>query len=266
MVGNIEERSSLGRYERLSALADELVRLKVDVIVVPASQNARAAQQATRTIPIVAASLAGDPVAAGLATSFAYPGGNLTGLSFAGPELAGKQIELLKEMLPRLSRVAVLANPGNGFHPAWVKEASTSTRALRLRLQPFEAHRADELDDVFARLTSQRIGALLVLPDSMFLLHRARVADLAAKRRVPAMYGLREHVSAGGLACYGASLRDSFRRAAIFVDKIIKGAHPRDLPIEQPSKFELVMNLKIAKVLGLTIPPSLLARADEVIE
>ena len=261
----IEERSSEGRYERLPALAEELVRLKVDVIVVPAGQNARAAQQATRTIPIVAASL-GDPVGTGFATSFARPGGNLTGLSFAGPELAGKQIELLREMLPRLSLVAVLANPTNGLHSRWVKEASAATRSLRLRLQPLEARRPDEFDHAFATLTSQRAGALLVLPDGMFLLHRARLADLAAKRRVAAMYGVREHVDAGGLVFYGASLRDSFRRAAIYVDKIIKGAHPGDLPIEQPSKFELVINLKTGKTLGLTVPPSLLARADEMIE
>jgi putative ABC transport system substrate-binding protein len=261
----IEERSSGGRYERLPALAGELVRLKVDVIVVPAGQNARAAQQATRTIPIVAASL-GDPVGTGLATSFARPGGNLTGLSFAGPELAGKQIQLLKEMVPRLSQVAVLVNPDNRIHSAWVKEARAAARSLGLRLRPAEARRADEFADVFATLTSQRAGGLLVLPDGMFLLHRARIADLAAKGRIPAMYGLREHVDAGGLAFYGASLRDSFRRAAVYVDKIIKGAHPGDLPIEQPTKFELVINLKTAKVLGLQIPPSLLARADEMIE
>jgi putative ABC transport system substrate-binding protein len=261
----IEERSSEGGYERLPALASELVRLKVEVIVVPAGQNARAAQQATRTIPIVAASL-GDPVGSGLATSLARPGGNLTGLSFAGPELAGKQIELLKETLPRLSRVTVLTNPSNKVHSAWVKEARAATRSLRLRLEPLEARRAEEFDAAFATLVSQHAGALLVLPDGMFLLHRARIAALAAKRRVPAMYGLREHVDAGGLVFYGASLRDSFRRAAIYVDKIVKGAHPGDLPIEQPTRFELVVNLKTAKALGLTVPPSLLARADEVIE
>jgi putative ABC transport system substrate-binding protein len=261
----IEERSSEGRYEQLAAFADELVRLKVDVIVVPAGQNAKAAQQATRTIPIVAASLS-DPVGTGLATSFAHPGGNVTGFSFAGSELAGKQLELLKEMVPRLSRVAVLANPDNRSHAAWVTEAVAATRSLQLRLHPLKARRADELDGAFATLASQRAGALLVVPDSMFLLQRARIADLAAKRRVPAMYGLREHVDAGGLAFYGASLRESFRRAATYVDKIIKGAHPGDLPIEQPTRFELVINLKVAGALGLKIPPLLLARADAVIE
>ena len=261
----IEERSSEGRYERLALLAGELVRLKVDVIVVPAGNNARAAQQATRTIPIVAASL-GDPVDTGLVTSFARPGGNLTGLSFTGPQLAGKQIELLTEIVPRLSRVAVLANPSNRNHPAWVKEASAATRSLRLRLQPLEARHAHELSGAFTALTSERAGALLVLPDSMFVLQRAGIADLAAKRRVPVMYGLRGHVDAGGLAFYGASLRDSFRRAATYVDKIIKGAQPADLPIEQPTKFELVLNLKTARALGLTISPALLMRADQVLE
>jgi putative tryptophan/tyrosine transport system substrate-binding protein len=261
----IEQRSSEGRYERLPALARELVRLKVDVIVVPAGQNARAAQQVTRTIPIVAASLA-DPVASGLVASFARPGGNVTGLSFAAPELAGKQIELLKDMLPGATLMAVLANPTNSSHSAWLREANAASRSLRLNLQTVEARTADELDNAFAALTSQHASALLVLADAMFLLHRTRIADLAAKRRVPAMYGLKEHVDAGGLVFYGASLRDSFRRAATYVDKIIKGAHPGDLPIEQPSKFELVLNMKAAKALGLTIPPSLLLRADQVIE
>jgi putative ABC transport system substrate-binding protein len=261
----IEQRSSEGRYERLPALARELVRLKVDVIVVPAGTNARAAQQVTRTIPIVAASLA-DPVGSGLVASFARPGGNVTGLSFAGPELAGKQIELLKDMLPGASLVVILANPTNLFNSAWLREANAATRSLRLKVQSVEARTADELHSAFAALTSQHASALLVLPDSMFLLHRTRIAALAAKRRVPAMYGLKEHVDAGGLVFYGASLRDSFRRAATYVDKIIKGASPGDLPIEQPSKFELVINLKTAKALGLTIPPGLLARADQVIE
>ena len=261
----IEERSCQGHYERLPALAGELARLKVDVIVVPAGQNARAAQQATRAIPIVAASM-GDPVGEGLVTSFAHPGGNLTGLSFPAPQLAGKQIELLKEMLPRLSRVAVLGNPTNRLHSAWVREANAAARSLRLRFQALEVRQADGFDDAFTALTSQRAGALLVLPDGMFFLHRERIADRAVKQRVPTMYGLREHVDTGGLAFYGASLRDSFRRVATYVDKIIKGARPGDLPIEQPSKFELVINRKTAKALGVTIPPSVLARADVVIE
>ena len=261
----IERRSSEGQYERLPALAADLVRLKVDVIVVPASENALAAQRATRTIPIVAASL-GDPARTGLVASFARPDGNITGLSFAGPELAGKQIELLKDIVTGVPRVALLSNPTNPIHSAWLREANAATRSLRLQLQALEARKPDEFESAFAALTRQRAGALLVLPDGMFLFHRARIADLATKRRVPAMYGLRAHVDAGGLVFYGASLRDSFRRAATYVDKILKGAKPGDLPIEQPTKFELVINLKAAKALGLTIPPSLLQRADQVIE
>ena len=262
----IEHRSSEGKYERLQALAADLVRVKVDLIVVPTGQNAVAAQRTTRTIPIVAASLGGDPVRTGLIASFARPGGNITGLSFAGPELAGKQIELLKNIVPSAARVAVLVNPTNGSHSAWLREANAATRSLRVRLQALEARTRDQFDGAFAAMTKESAGALLVLPDGMFLLHRAKIADLAAKHRVPAMYGLREHVQAGGLAFYGTSLRDSFRRAATYVDKILKGANPGDLPIEQPTKFELVINLKTAKALGLAIPPSLLARADQVIE
>jgi putative ABC transport system substrate-binding protein len=261
----IEQRSSEGRYERLPALARELVRLKVDVIVVPAGQNARAAQQVTRVIPIVAASL-GDPVTSRLIESFARPGGNITGLSFPGPELAGKQIQLLKEMLPSISRVATLANPTNAVHAAWLKEATVATRLLRLNHELRQVRNADELDSVFATLANQRDSALLVLPDAVFLLHRETIAKLAQKYRVPTMYGLGEHVDAGGLAFYGASLRDSFRRMAAYVDKILKGAKPADLPVEQPTKFELVINLKTAKALGLTIPPPLLLRADQILE
>jgi ABC-type uncharacterized transport system substrate-binding protein len=261
----IEERSCDGQYDRLPALAAELVRLKVDVIVVPATENARAAQQATRTIPIVAASL-GDPVGNGLVASFAHPGGNITGLSFAGPELGGKQVQLLQEMFPRVSRVAILANPTNPAHSAWLREAKAATRSLRVQLQTLDARKPDKFEGAFAAMTEWRAGALLVLADGMFLLHRARITDLAAKHRVPAMYGLREHLDAGGLVFYGPSLRDMFRRAADYVDKILKGTKPGDLPVEQPSKFELVINLKTAKALGLTILPSLLQRADQVIE
>jgi ABC-type uncharacterized transport system substrate-binding protein len=261
----IEERSCEGHYERLPALASDLVRLRVDVIVVPANENARAAKQATHTIPIVGTSL-GDPVRNGLVASFAHPGGNITGLSFAGPELAGKQLALLKEMLPRVSRVAILANPANPLHSVWLGEAKAATRSLRLKLQPLEARTPDEFEGAFAAMSGWRAGALLVLVDGMFLLNRARIADLAAKRRVPTMYGLREHVDAGGLVFYGPPLRDMFRRAATYVDKILKGAKPADLPIEQPAKFDLVFNLKTAKAIGPTIPPSLLQRADQVIE
>ena len=262
----IEHRSTEGQYERLPSLADALVRLKVDVIVVPTGQSALAARQATRTIPIVAASLGGDPTSYGLVTSFAHPGGNITGLSFVGPELAGKQIELITGIVPGVSRVALLTNPSNGLHSAWLREAKAAGRSLRIQVQGLEARTPGELDRAFAAMTRQRAGALLLLPDGMFLLHRARLAALAAERRIPAMYGLREHVDAGGLVFYGPSLRDSFRRAATYVDKILRGASPGDVPVEQPDKFELVINLKTAKALGLNIPPALLQRADEVIE
>jgi putative ABC transport system substrate-binding protein len=261
----IEHRSSEGHYERLPALAGDLVRLKVDVIVVPADQNARVAQQATRTIPIVGAGL-GDPTGTGLVASLAHPGGNVTGVSFISSEQAGKEIELLTEIIPGVSRVAVLSNPTNPINRVLLREANAAARSLRLHLQASEIREPDDLGRAFAAMTRERVGALLVLPDGMFLLHRARIVDLAAKRRVPAVYALREHVDAGGLVFYGASLRDGFRRVATYVDKILKGAKPADLPIEQPTKFELVINLKTAKALGLTIPPSLLRRADQVIE
>ena len=183
-----------------------------------------------------------------------------------GPFQLWPQIDLLKDMLPGASLVVILANPANSSHSAWVREANAATRSLRLKVQTVEARTADEFDSAFAALTSHHASGLLALPDAMFLLHRTRIAGLAATRRVPAMNGLKEHVDAGGLVFYGPSLRDSFRRAATYVDKIIKGAHPGDLPIEQPAKFELVVNMKVAKALGLTIPRSLLARADEVIE
>jgi putative ABC transport system substrate-binding protein len=169
-------------------------------------------------------------------------------------------------MLPRVSRVAILANPANPLHSAWLGEAKAATRSLRLRLQPLEARTPDEFESAFSAMSGWRAGALLALVDGMFLLNRARIADLAAKRRVPTMYGLREHVDAGGLVFYGPSLRDMFRRAATYVDKILKGAKPADLPIEQPAKFDLVFNLKTVKAIGLAIPPSLLQRADQVIE
>ena len=262
----IMHRSSEGRYERLPDLAAELVRLKVDVIVAPAAQNPVAAKQATRTIPIVMTSHP-DPVASGLVASLARPGGNVTGLSArAGPEIVGKQLELLKEAVSEVSRVAVLGNPGNQAYPLLLGEAKVAARSLRVQLQHLEVREPDGFDRAFAAMTRERAGALLVQADGMFLLHRTRIAVLAAKSRLPAMYQLREHVEAGGLMSYGASLPDLFRRAATYVDKILKGAKPADLPVEQPTRFELVINLKTAKVLGLTIPQSVLIQADQVIE
>ena len=262
----IESVSSDGNYERLPELAAELVRLKVDVIVVPAPQNALAAKKATQTIPIVMAS-AGDPVAEGLVASLARPGGNITGLSgIAGPGIGGKRLELLKEAVPKVSRMTFLSNPANAMSAAFLEETKKAARSLRVQLQSLEAREPGELERAFAAMSRERVGALLVLNDGMFLIHRTQIAVLAVKQRLPTMFGGREYVDAGGLMSYGGSGRDNFRRAAIYVDKILKGAKPGDLPIERPTKFELVINLKAAKALGLTIPQSVLGRADEVIQ
>ena len=261
----IEHRSSDGKFERLSDLATDLVRLKVDVIVAPASQNVLAAKQATRTIPIVMANSL-DPVGTGLVSSLARPGGNVTGLSGLSLETVGKQLELFKEIVPRVSRVAVLGNPTNQMYPLWLGEVKVAARSLRVQLQTLEARGPDDFERAFVAMTRERAGALFVLGDGMFLLHRTRIAELAAKHRLPAMYPTKEFADAGGLMVYGASLRDNFRRAAAYVDKILKGAKPGDLPVQQPTKFELVINLKTAKALGLTIPQSILTRADEVIQ
>ena len=261
----IEWRVSEGKYERLPDLAAELVRVKVDVIVAPASQGPFAAKQATRTIPIVMTGTA-DPVGSGLVASLARPGGNVTGLSTLAPEIVGKRLELLKEIVPRASRVAILWNPTNPSHPLLLGEAKAAARLLRVQLQLLEARGPDEFEGAFAAMTKERAGALLVLRDGMFLLHRRRIMDLVAKSRLPVMYAAREDVDAGGFMSYGPSAPDLFRRAAIYVDKILKGAKPADLPVEQPTKFELVVNLKTAKTLGLTIPQSVLIRADHVIQ
>ena len=262
----IESVSSDGNYERLPDLAAELVRLKVDVIVVPAPQNASAAKKVTRTIPIVMAS-GGDPVAEGLVASLARPGGNITGLSgIVDPEIAGKRLELLKEAVPKVSRMAFLSNPASAISAASLGETKKAARSLKVQLQILEAREPGELERAFVAMSRERVDALLVLNDGMFLIHRTPIALLAAKQGLPTMFGGREYVDAGGLMSYAASGRDNFRRAAIYVDKILKGAKPSDLPIEQPTKFELVINLKTAKALGLTIPQSVLGRADEVIQ
>jgi putative ABC transport system substrate-binding protein len=264
----IEIRSAEGKLERLPALAAELVALKVDVILAGGTLPALAAKQATKTIPIVFAS-AIDPVTDGLVTSLARPGGNVTGLSAQAPELVGKRLELLKQALPGASRVAVLWQPGGlGERTAKdiLKEAEVAGRALGVRLQFVEARGPADFDRAFLDMTGARAGALTVLGGTMLLNERRRLVDLAAKNRLPAMYGLREYVDAGGLMSYGSNNADLFRRAATYVDKILRGAKPGDLPVEQPTKFELVINLKTAKALGLTIPPSILGRADHIIE
>jgi putative tryptophan/tyrosine transport system substrate-binding protein len=261
----IEFRSSEGQYERLPDLAADLVRLRVDVIVAPANENVVVAKQVTRTIPIVMAGAA-DPVGSGLVASLAQPGGNVTGLSLLAPGLPGKQLQLLKEIVPKVSRVAVLWNPTNRAGHSLLGELKVAAQSLGIQLQLLGARGPEELQGAFAAMARERAGALLVVSDGMFFVHRARVAGSAAKSRLPAMYGRREFVDVGGLMSYAPSHGDNLRRAASYVDKIFKGAKPTDLPVEQPTKFELVINLKTAKALGLTIPPSVLLRADQVVE
>jgi putative ABC transport system substrate-binding protein len=264
----IEYRDAEGKFERLPALAAELVALKVDVILAGGTPQALAAKQATKTIPIVFTAV-GDPVTDGLVTSLGRPSGNATGLSALTPELVGKCLEQLKQAVPGVSRVAVLRQPG-AFSERTEKDmqrgAEDAARALGVRLQVVEARGPENFGGAFADMTRARAGALTVLPSSMFFNERRRLVDLAAKNRLSAVYPRREFVDAGGLMSYGPSIADVFRRAATYVDKILKGAKPADLPVEQPTKYDLVINLKTAKALGLTIPPSLLLRADEVIQ
>ncbi len=261
----LEQRSSDGHYDRLPALAAELVQLNVDVIVAPAAQNVAAAMQASRTIPIVMAAV-GDPVGEGLVASLARPGGNVTGTSFVTSALVGKQLELLRQLVPHVSRLAILINPANPSHPLSLDAARAAARSMGVRLQAVNARGPDDLAPAFKAMTAESAGACFVPWDGTFLVHLVRITRLAASTRLPALYGHRGYVDAGGLACYGASALESNRRAAAYVDKILKGAKPGDIPIEQPTKFELVINLKTAKALGLTIPESLLQRADQVIE
>jgi putative ABC transport system substrate-binding protein len=261
----IEFRWAELQYDRLPSLAAELVRLKVNVIVAAGPPAIQAAKQATETIPIVMAAVA-DAVAAGFVASLARPGGNITGLSLMHSELVGKQLELLKEVLPKVSRVALLGNPANPNYAPLLRHAQDAARALGVRLQPLEARNSSEIDSALAAITRERTGALIVLADTVLLDHRTRIADYAIRRRLPTVFGFSEFAEVGGLLAYGPSLSDGFRRTATYVDKILKGAKPADLPIGQPTKFEFVVNLKTAKAIGLTIPSSLLLRADEVIQ
>jgi putative ABC transport system substrate-binding protein len=264
----IEYRDAEGKNDRFAALAAELVALKVDVIVAPSTPAVLAATQATNTIPIIFVGAA-DAVTSRLVASLARPGGNVTGLSNIAAELVGKRLEQLKQTIPGVSRVAVLWQPGE-LDPRTEKDYLTSTevaaRALGVRLQFVAARAPEDFDRAFSEMTTARAGALAVLPFSMFRNERRRLVDLAAKNRLPAVYPEREYVDAGGLMAYGANLADLFRRAATYVDRILKGAKPGDLPVEQPTKFELVINLKTAKDLGITIPQSVLLRADKVID
>jgi ABC-type uncharacterized transport system substrate-binding protein len=266
----IEYRDAAGKLERFPALTAELATLKVDVIFAAgATPAALAAKHATRTLPIVFVAVS-DPVGSGLVTSLARPGGNATGLSILSltPDLVGKCLELLKQSVPGLSRVAVLWQPGlsERTEKDLLKGAEVAGRALGVRLQFVEAREPADIDKAFSEMTRARAGALTVWASVMFSSERRRLVDLAAKNRLPAVYPGREFVDAGGLMAYGGNVSDQFRRAATFVDKILKGAKPSDLPVEQATKFELVINAKTAKALNLTIPPSMLLRADQVIE
>ncbi|PYN73043.1 MAG: ABC transporter substrate-binding protein [Candidatus Rokuibacteriota bacterium] len=264
----IEYRFGDGKLDRLPQLAAELVGLNVDLIVTSGTPPTRAALQATRTIPIVM-TLVGDPIAAGFIASLAKPGGSITGLTQITGELDGKRLELLKEAFPKVSRVAVLFDPGSAAQEGigTLRDTRMAAEALGVKLLSLELRGPNpDLGGAFRTATSERVGALLVAPGPATELHRKRVVDLAAKSRLPAMYGSNEFVDLGGLMSYGPSQPDLFRRAATHVDKLLKGAKPADLPVEQPTKFELVINLKTAKALGLTIPPSVLGRADQIIE
>jgi putative ABC transport system substrate-binding protein len=258
----IEGRYYGDRLERVQPFADELVRLRVDLIVAAATPAPEAARRATSTIPIVMANHA-DPVGSKLVAGFARPGGNVTGLSLSSPAMRTKQLQLLKEILPNLTRVALLRHP---TIPLDLSELHEAARSMKLQAQVVEAKMPDDLAGAVSAAAREGAGALFVLAGSMFFAHRKRVAELAARHRLPDVYLLREHVDAGGFMAYGVDLRDSFRHAARYVDRILKGAKPGDLPIEQPTKFVLAINRKTARTLGLTIPPAVLARADHIVE
>jgi ABC-type uncharacterized transport system substrate-binding protein len=264
----IEYRNHEGKEERLPALAAELVALKVDVILAVSTLPALAAMKVTRTLPIVFAAAA-EPVTSGLVTSLARPGGNVTGMSAVAPELVGKCLELLKQTVPGVTRGVILWQPGapdERTDKDMLKEAEVASRTLGVRLQAVKARRPEDFERAFSDVTKARAGALIVLTSVMFINERRRLVDLAAKNRLPTVYPQRDFVDVGGLMSYGPNGPDLFRRAATLVDKILKGAKPADLPVEQPTKFELVINLKTAKAIGLTVPQSRLARADQVIE
>ncbi|MFZ0196649.1 MAG: ABC transporter substrate-binding protein [Pseudolabrys sp.] len=262
----IEYRWAEGQDDRLPNLASELVRLKPDVIVTTGTPGAVAAMQATKTIPIVMASSA-DPVGSGLVASLARPGGNVTGFTILGPELEGKRLELLKQAVPGLSRLAVLWNPSNPGIVSYFETVKNAGRALQISLGPVvEVRRSDELDSAFTAIASARPHALVVIADRFLLSHRKQIVEFAAVKRLPTMYPYREYVDAGGLMSYAPSNIELFLGTAIYVDKILKGAKPGDLPIQEPTKFELVINLKTAKALGLDVPLHLQQLANEMIE
>jgi putative tryptophan/tyrosine transport system substrate-binding protein len=262
---NIEPRYAEGNIERLAGFAAELVRLKADVIVVGSTPGIIAVKNTTGAIPIVMVTT-GDPVAGGLVASLARPGGNITGLTALGQELSGKRLEVLKEAVPKVSLVAVLSNPTNPDSELSLKGMEVAARALGVHIRLQEVRDPTEFDKAFEATIRGGARALMVLPDPMFVSQAGRIVALSAKSRLPTMYAHREFVDAGGLMFYGASLADMWRRATTYVDKILKGTKPADLPVEQPKKFEFIINLKAAKQIGLTIPPNVLVRADRVIQ
>jgi putative tryptophan/tyrosine transport system substrate-binding protein len=261
----VEYRWAEGKVDRLPDLAAELVGLKVETIVAGGTAATQAAMRATRTIPIVMVGT-GDPLRTGLVASLARPGGNVTGLTQLGAEVAGKRLQILRDAVPNVSRVAFLRTMANPSHMPYFNDLQAAARELRLTLQSVDVQEPHEFEKAFAGMMRERPDALIVTGDATHRLRLAWIVDFAAKWRLPTIYQLKEYVEAGGLMSYGASLTDQSRRAAVYVDKILKGAKPADLPVEQPTRFELVINMKTAKALGLTIPPSVLGRADQVIE
>jgi putative tryptophan/tyrosine transport system substrate-binding protein len=262
----VERRFAAGSIDQLKRSAAELAHLHVDVIVAAASAATQAAKDATASIPIVFVN-AGDPIGQGFIQSLSHPGGNLTGIAFdASPDITAKQAQLIIEAVPKVSRLAVLWNPASPAMHSYFNVLKTAAPALRVELQSLEVQEPNELERAFDAMTRERADGLLVLSDSFTTFHRARLAELAAGHRLPALYGHRQYIEAGGLMSYGPSISDAYRQGAYFVDEILKGANPADLPAQQPTKFELLINLKTAKALGLEVPPTLLARADEVIE
>jgi putative ABC transport system substrate-binding protein len=261
----LDVRAAEGRAERLPQLAAELVDLKPNVLVASGTPGALAAQKATRAIPIVMVAV-GDPVGSGLVKSLARPGGNVTGVSLVNVEFSGKRLQLLKEALPRVSRVALLHNPLNAMNAAVLTETQAAATALGLKVEPIAVRAPGDLRSALTEVTRKRAEALVVAPDGMLVLNRKFVIEFTATNRLPAMYNFREETESGGLMSYGADLHENFRRGSVFVDKILKGAKPADLPVEQPSRLHLIINLRTAKTLGLTVPPAVLARADEIIQ
>jgi putative tryptophan/tyrosine transport system substrate-binding protein len=261
----VEWRYVEGKLDRLPEVVAQLVHLKVDIIVVAGATGTRAAKKATETIPIVMA-YATDPVGLGLVVSLAKPGGNVTGLTNLAPDLGGKRLELLREIVPKLARVGVLADPTTEAYGPQINEIETAAHAFGLQLQRAEVRGPHDLENAFSAMTTARVGSFIALQQPMMGILQGRIAELAIKNRLPAMYPNIEHVDAGGLMSYGPNFTDLSRRAAVYVDKILKGRKPADLPVEQPTKFEFIINLKAAKQIDLTIPPNVLVRADRVIK